>query len=70
VGGGAEAGVKEKSVLSGGMLVPEDPVAGCPSLPKRHMDIPSTQPSRLIISADGSCRVSPSFEGVLLCEGR
>jgi hypothetical protein len=51
------------------MPVLEDPVAGCPSLPKRHLDIPSTQPSRLTISADGPCHVSPSFGGVFYVRG-
>jgi hypothetical protein len=55
VGGGAEAGVKEKSVLSGGMLVSEDPVAGCPSVPTWRVGIPINKPCRMTNSVDGPC---------------
>jgi hypothetical protein len=43
-GGGAKDG-GEEAVLSAGPLVPEDPAAGCTSVPRRHLDMPGSIPS-------------------------
>jgi WD40 repeat protein len=65
---GVENGGEEKTVLNADRLVPEDPAAGCTSLPKRHVDthgIYGNMPVCISASADGRWLVSGSFEGIV-----